>query len=88
MLEDGRSTWKFCGWEGTEKVYNKFRLWRHIELWAAEIGMGKKKLMNRSKGWWPHEIEAAIQARKVSCRKHREASSGNVGYKSSLRQWE
>ena len=25
--------------------------------------------MDRSKGLWSHEIEAAIQARKVSCRK-------------------
>ena len=43
----------------------------------AEIGIGKKKIMDRSWGWWSREIEAAIQAQKVSCRKLREARSGN-----------
>ena len=54
----------------------------------AEIGIGKKKLTDRAKGWWFHEIEEAIQAWKVSCRKLREAGSGNIGDESLLRQWE
>ena len=44
--------------------------------------------MDRSKGWWSREIEAAIQSRKVSCRKLREARSDNVGDQSLLRKWE
>ena len=30
------------GWEGTKKVYNKSR--NSGDIWAAEIGIGKKKL--------------------------------------------
>ena len=71
-----------------ESVQQIWELWRHIVLWAAEIGIAKKKLMDRSRGWWSREIEAAIQAWKVSCRKLREARSGNVGNESLLRQWE
>ena len=45
-------------------------------------------LMDKSKGWWSQEKEAAIQAREVSCGKLGEARSGNVGDESLLRQWE
>ena len=33
-----------------QKMYNKFENSGDIVLWAAEIGIGKKKLMDRSKG--------------------------------------
>ena len=68
-----------------ESVQKIWELWRHTVLWATEIGIGKKKLMDRFKIWWSHEIEAAIQARKVSCRKLREARSGNLEDESLLR---
>ena len=71
-----------------ESVEQIWELWCHIVLQAAEIGIGKKKLTERSKDWWSREIEEAIQSWKVSCRKLREARSGNVGDESLLRQWE
>ena len=33
-----------------ESVQQTWELWRHIVLWVAEIGVGKKKLTARSKG--------------------------------------
>ena len=36
---------------------NKFGNFGDIALWAAEIGIGKKKLTDRSRGWWPREME-------------------------------
>ena len=48
---------------------------------GAEIGTGKKKIIDRSWGWWSREIETAIKVQKVSCRKLREARRGNVGDK-------
>ena len=50
-----------------KSVQQIWELWRHIVPWEAEIGIEKKKLVTRSKGWCSCEIEAAIQARKVSC---------------------
>ena len=48
--------------------------------------------MDRAKSWWSREIEAAIQAWKVSCKKlgggGGEAGSGNVGDEHLLWQWE
>ena len=77
------------GWGMTEKVYNKFgQAGRHIVLWVAEIAIGKKKLTDRSKGWWSREIEAAIQAHIVSRKKLRETRSGDISDKSLLWQWE
>ena len=34
-----------------DSVQQIWELWRHIVNWAAEIGIGKKKLTDRSKGW-------------------------------------
>ena len=45
-----------------ESVQQIWELWRQIVLWEAEIGIGKKKLAERSRDWWSCEIEAAIQA--------------------------
>ena len=37
--------------KGQRKCTTSLELWRHIVLWEAEIGIGKKKLMDISKGW-------------------------------------
>ena len=74
--------------KGQRKCTTNLGTQRYIVLGAAEIGIGKKKLMDISKDCWSPGIEAAIQAWKVSCKKLREARSGNVGDKSLLRQWE
>ena len=60
-------------WMGTnrESVQQIWKLWRHIVLLAVVIGIGKKKLMDRSRGWWSPGIEAAIQAQKYPI--------GNIG---------
>ena len=43
---------------------------------AADRGIGKKKVTERSKGWWSTDVEAAIQARKAVCKESREARRG------------
>ena len=38
-------------------------------LAAAEKGIGRKKMTERSEGWWSDEVERLIDAWKVACRK-------------------
>ena len=54
-------TWQCYRWERIGKVYNKFGNSGDIVLWVTEIGIRNKKL-NRSKGWWSSEIQAAVKA--------------------------
>ena len=49
-------------WMGKDRKCTQiWELWRHIVLWATEIGIGKKKLADKFKSLWSREIEAAIQ---------------------------
>ena len=56
-------------------MYNKCGYSGDI-VYLGEIGIGKMKVMDISKGWWSLEVEADLQAWEVSCWKLRECGSG------------
>ena len=46
---------------------------------AVENGIGRKKVTERSEGWWSEDVERLIAIRKMTCRKLREARKRRVG---------
>ena len=75
---------EFIGWEKEVRVIDEVRegciikrfgvhRWKKKVLAAAEKGIGRKKMVERSEGWWSDEVERLIDARKVACRKLRGA---------------
>ena len=74
----------FIGWEEEEKeleqelggriievVWNR---WKEKVIAAAEKGIGRKKVAERSEGWWSEDVERLIVIRKMTCRKLSEGS--------------
>ena len=76
---------EFIGWEEELRVIDEVREGCLIEkVWcrwkekiiaaaAAEKGIGREKMTERSEGWWSDEVERLIDARKVACSKLRGA---------------
>ena len=53
--------------------------WSEKVIATAEKGIGRKKVTERSEGWWSEDVERLIVIRKVTCRKLREARKRRVG---------
>ena len=69
-------------------VEGAWELWKAKMFKAADRGIGKKKVTERSKGWWSTDVEAAIQARKAVCKELREARRRGAQDEIVQRKWE
>lgn len=60
--------------EGRNRVDEAWDLCRKTKVTAtSDRDICKKKITERSRGWWSTEVEEAIQARKAACKELREA---------------
>ena len=68
-----------------EEVWSR---WKEKAIAAVEKGIDRKKVTERSGGWWLENVERLIVIRKMTCRKLRIAWKRRVGEATLSQLWE
>ena len=57
------------------RVEDAWQIWKTKVITAADRGIGKMEITERSREWWSTNVEAAIQAWRVTCKELRARKS-------------